>query len=45
MAKRNSREELKEEEKRPLNAKNFKQLLGIFTFTLPYKAPFIIGFI
>lgn len=45
MAKRNSREELKEEEKRPLNAKSFKQLLGIFEFTLPYKFWFIIGFI
>ena len=45
MAKRNSGEPLKEEEKRPLNSKNFKQLLGIFRFTLPYRGLFIIGFV
>ncbi len=45
MAKRKTSEELKEEEKRPLNAKNFKQLLGIFKFTLPYKGWFIVGFV
>ncbi|WP_276368329.1 ABC transporter transmembrane domain-containing protein [Chryseolinea sp. H1M3-3] len=45
MAKRKTSEELKEEEKRSLNAKNFKQLLGIFKFTLPYKGWFIVGFV
>lgn len=45
MAKRTSKEALKEEEKRPLNSKSFQQLLGIFKFTLPYKAWFIVGFL
>ena len=45
MAKRNSGEPLKEEEKRPLNSQNFKQLLGIFRFTIPYRSWFIIGFV
>jgi ATP-binding cassette, subfamily B, bacterial len=45
MAKRNSREELKAEEKRRLDSKSLKQLLGIFRFTLPYKGWFIVGFI
>jgi ATP-binding cassette, subfamily B, bacterial len=44
MAKRN-KSELKEEEKRPMNARSFKKLLGIFKFTLPYKAWFIVGFV
>lgn len=45
MAKRNGREGLKEEEKRPLNAKSFKQLYAIFRFTFPYKGWFVIGFL
>ncbi|HKZ37920.1 MAG TPA: ABC transporter transmembrane domain-containing protein, partial [Chryseolinea sp.] len=45
MAKRASREELREEEKRPLNSKNLNQLIGIFKFTLPYRGWFIAGFI
>ena len=45
MAKRNSSEELREEEKRPLNSKNLNQLVGIFKFTLPYKVWFIAGFV
>lgn len=45
MAKRGSKEALKEEEKRPLNSKSFQQLLGIFKFTLPYKGWFIVGFV
>jgi ABC-type multidrug transport system fused ATPase/permease subunit len=45
MAKRNSREALKDEEKRPLNTKSLKKLLGIFRFTLPYRGWFTIGFI
>jgi ATP-binding cassette, subfamily B, bacterial len=45
MAKRNSGETLKDEEKRPLNAQSFKHLLDIFRFTFPYRGPFIIGFV
>ncbi len=45
MAKRNSGEALKEEEKRPLNSKSLKQLIAIFKFALPYKNWFAIGFI
>ncbi len=45
MAKRNSGEPLKEEEKRQLNSQNFKQLLGIFRFTLPYRGLFIVGLV
>jgi ABC-type multidrug transport system fused ATPase/permease subunit len=44
MAKRNRREGLSEEEKRPLNSKTFKQLYGIFKFTFPYKSWFLVGF-
>ena len=45
MAKRNSGEPLKEEEKRQLNSQNFKQLLGIFRFTIPYRGLFIVGLV
>ena len=45
MAKRNGREGLKEEDKRPLNARSFKQLYAIFRFTLPYKGWFFVGFL
>lgn len=45
MAKRNGREGLKEEEKRPLNSRSLKQLYGIFKFTFPYKGWFFVGFV
>ena len=45
MAKRNGREGLKEEEKRPLNARSFRQLYAIFRFTFPYKGWFFVGFL
>ena len=45
MAKRNSGEPLKEEEKRQLNSQNFKQLLGIFRFTIPYRGLFALGLV
>ena len=45
MAKRNSGEPLKEEEKRQLNSQNFKQLLGIFRFTIPYRGLFAVGLV
>ena len=43
MAKR--REQLKDSEKRSLNKSNFKKLLGIFRFIVPYKTRFIMGMI
>ncbi|MEM1408118.1 MAG: ABC transporter transmembrane domain-containing protein, partial [Bacteroidota bacterium] len=43
MAKR--REQLKDSEKRPLNKSNFKKLLGIFRFIIPYKTRFTVGMI
>jgi ABC transporter fused permease/ATP-binding protein len=46
MARSNSRfSTLEKEEKRPLNKDNFKKLLGVFRFILPYKAGFIAGLI
>jgi len=36
---------LKEEEKRQLNSQNFKQLLGIFRFTIPYRGLFAVGLV
>lgn len=45
MAKRNGKEALKEEEKRPLNKKSLQQLVGIFRFALPYKWWFLGGLI
>jgi ATP-binding cassette, subfamily B, bacterial len=45
MAKRGGGEPLKEEDKRPINKKNFQQLIGIFKFMLPYKGLFIFGII
>lgn len=45
MAKGASKEALREEDKRPLNSKSFKQLSRIFAFTLPYKGWFILGFV
>lgn len=44
MAKR-SAEPLREEEKRKINRTSLKNLLGIFTYALPYKGPFIFGLI
>ncbi|MEP2773571.1 MAG: ABC transporter transmembrane domain-containing protein [Fulvivirga sp.] len=45
MAKNRGRAPLNEEEKRKLNKSNFKKLLGIFRYTLPYKRVFIVGMI
>jgi len=45
MAKNRGRAPLSEEEKRKLNKSNFKKLLGIFRYTLPYKGVFIVGMI
>ncbi|SKC76103.1 ABC transporter ATP-binding protein [Ohtaekwangia koreensis] len=45
MAKRNSGEPLREEEKRRINKNSLKQLTGIFKFMLPYKSLFIFGLI
>lgn len=45
MAKNRGRAPLSEEEKRKLNKSNFKKLLGIFRYTLPYKGVFIAGMI
>jgi ABC-type multidrug transport system fused ATPase/permease subunit len=45
MAKRNIREGLREEEKRPVNRETLSQMMGIFRFALPYKGWFIIGLI
>ena len=38
-------EALKEEEKRKLDSRGLKHLLGVFRYTLPYKNIFIVGFI
>lgn len=38
-----ARTQLKEEEKRKLNKKNFNKLYSIFEYLLPYKGTFIIG--
>lgn len=45
MAKRNSAEPLREEEKRKFNKENLKKLLGIFQFLLPHKIVFLVGLI
>lgn len=45
MAKRRGKNPLSAEEKRKLNKTNFKKLLGIFKYTLPYKGVFILGMI
>lgn len=44
MAKRFS-EPLKKEDKRKLDRNSLKNLLGVFTYALPYKGPFIVGVI
>jgi len=43
MAKRKRKDELKAEEKRPLNKNSLKKLAGIFQFMLPYKGMFLLG--
>lgn len=45
MAKKRGRSPLGDEEKRKLNKSNFKKLLGVFKYILPYKGLFIIGMI
>jgi len=45
MAKKRRKSPLSAEEKRKLNKSNFKKLLGIFKYTLPYKGVFIAGMI
>ena len=45
MAKRNIKEGLREEEKRPVNKETISQMVGIFRFALPYKGWFIVGLI
>ena len=45
MAKNRSREPLSKEDKRALNKKNFKKLIGVFSFVTPYKGKFILGMI
>lgn len=43
MAKRNNSGPLRDEERRRINKRSFQQLLGIFRFSLPYKAWFLVG--
>jgi ATP-binding cassette, subfamily B, bacterial len=43
MAKRNSKEPLAAEEKRPLNKASMQKLAGVFQFMLPYKGIFLVG--
>ncbi len=43
MAKKRGTNPLTEEDKRPLNKNNFKKLIGVFKYTLPYKNNFILG--
>jgi len=43
MAKKRGNTPLTEEEKRKLSKKNFKKLLGVFKYVLPYKGVFILG--
>src|SRR5688572_19379750 len=38
-----SREPLQQEDKRPLNKANLKNLVGVFRFVLPYKWLFLVG--
>ena len=45
MAKRNSGEPLREEEKRRITKTSLQQLAGIFKFMLPYKGLFITGLV
>jgi ABC-type multidrug transport system fused ATPase/permease subunit len=45
MAKRNGREGLKEEDKKPVNVRSLRQLYAIFKFTFPYKGWFLVGFV
>ena len=43
MAKRNNEGALRDEERRRIDKKSFHKLLGIFRFSLPYKAWFLVG--
>ncbi|MBL6446128.1 ATP-binding cassette domain-containing protein [Fulvivirga sp. 29W222] len=45
MAKSRGKDPLSAEEKRKLNKTNFKKLIGIFKYTLPYKGLFILGMV
>ncbi len=45
MARNRSREPLKKEDKRALNKKNFKKLLGVFSFVKPYQGTFVLGMV
>lgn len=45
MAKREFKEGLRKEEKRPVNRETISQMVGIFRFVLPYKGWFIVGLI
>lgn len=45
MAKRGSKEALKEEDKRKVNKETLSKLIGVFRFVLPYKGWFIVGLI
>jgi ATP-binding cassette, subfamily B, bacterial len=44
MGKR-SREAMRDEDKRPLNKTNFKKLVGIFHFLMPYRGVFALGLV
>lgn len=43
MAKRKRKDDVKAEEKRPINKKTLKKLAGIFQFMLPYRGMFLLG--
>ncbi|ELR69776.1 HlyB/MsbA family ABC transporter [Fulvivirga imtechensis AK7] len=43
MAKKRGRDPLGAEEKRKFNRSNFKKLLGVFKYVLPYKGLFVAG--
>jgi ABC-type multidrug transport system fused ATPase/permease subunit len=45
MAKRRGAEPLRAEEKRSLNKSNFKKLIGVFRYVLPYRSTLIIGMV
>ncbi len=45
MAKRKKAEELREEERRRIDKQSLHKLIGIFRFSLPYKAWFIAGLV
>lgn len=45
MAKRNSREPLSKEEKRPVNKETLSRLWRVFAFMMPYRGLFIFGLV